>query len=240
MTDDDNIPTAAEGEMPEAHGDNFAKSEKALGREAYKIGRHAEKLLDKHDKIVTEVHKLIIEFGLKLQTGRDLYEFDDTGYNEWIVRSKLDTIRIGATQQERTACRTIARLHETGYLEDPDADNGAALKLNLTECKRVRPTDIIKWARGCQPLLFDDLRAKAMQPKKSKTPPLPSDDVPDLVNGGPDKGAPELEGLRSRMVAILRGLSKDERMRDVERTMKALNLNIHDWVSTMTIGRTDR
>jgi hypothetical protein len=219
MTDDNPIPEDTEGEMPEDRGDNFAKSEKALGAEAYRIGRHAEKLLNKHDKIVTEVHADIIAFGLKLQTGRDLYEFDNTGYNDWIVRSRLDTIRIGATQQERTACRTIARLHETGYVEDPDDENAIPLKLDLTECKRVRPTDIIKWARETQPLLFDDLRAKALtpqQPKQSKSADL-EDEMPDL-GGTPAKTAKEI----AQAVINRPGISASE--------VEAIAHELLDWV----------
>jgi hypothetical protein len=54
----------------------------------------------------------------------------------------------------------------------------------------------------------------------------------------PEPDRPEtLEDLRERMAALLRELSKEQRMREIERCMKALDLNIHDWVSTMTIGR---
>lgn len=54
----------------------------------------------------------------------------------------------------------------------------------------------------------------------------------------PEPGRPEtLEDLRERMAALLRELSKDERRWEINRIMKAVDLDIHDWVSTMTIGR---
>jgi hypothetical protein len=62
----------------------------------------------------------------------------------------------------------------------------------------------------------------------------------ELIGSGYIQGTLTIEELRERMIALLRGLSKDERMRDVERTMKALDLNIHDWVSTMTISKKGR
>jgi hypothetical protein len=49
-----------------------------------------------------------------------------------------------------------------------------------------------------------------------------------------------LDDLRDRMAAIARDWPKDRRMDEIERCMKALGLNIHDWVSTMTIGRKGR
>jgi hypothetical protein len=41
-------------------------------------------------------------------------------------------------------------------------------------------------------------------------------------------------------VVPVRELPKEQRMREIERYMKALDLNIHDWVSTMTIGKKGR
>jgi len=44
-------------------GDSFTQSEKALGAEVYKILRRSERLYDRYDKIVGEIHQVIIEFG---------------------------------------------------------------------------------------------------------------------------------------------------------------------------------
>jgi len=46
--------------------------------------------------------------------------------------------------------------------------------------------------------------------------------------------------LRERMAALVRHLPKEDRMTEISRTMKAVDLNIHDWVSTMTIGKKGR
>lgn len=62
----------------------------------------------------------------------------------------------------------------------------------------------------------------------------------ELIGSGEIKGALTLDDLRERMAAIIRDLPKEQRMREIERYMKALDLNIHDWVSTMTIGKKGR
>lgn len=59
----------------------------------------------------------------------------------------------------------------------------------------------------------------------------------ELIGSGEIKGALSLDDLRERIVSLLRDLPKEQRMREIERHMKALDLNIHDWVSTMTIGK---
>jgi hypothetical protein len=59
----------------------------------------------------------------------------------------------------------------------------------------------------------------------------------ELIGSGEIKGMLTLDDLRERMADLLRSLPKEERMREITRTMKAVGLNIHDWVSTMTIGR---
>ena len=186
MTEDVSIKKATEA-TTRINDKKFAKETKAVGKAAYDIGRAAEKILVRMDGDIANVHKAIVEFGLKLQVGRDLYDFDDTGFNSWIIDNKLDTVRIGETQQERHACRTIASLSTVGYIEDPEDENGAALKLDLLLCKRVRPTDIIKWAREKQPLLFDDLRGKAVAKLTKSREDFPEDDIPDL---GGDEPAP--------------------------------------------------
>ena len=45
-----------------------------------------------------------------------------------------------------------------------------------------------------------------------------------------------LEDLRDRVAVLLRDASKDKRMDAIDMMMKALDLDIHDWVSTMAIG----
>ena len=43
--------------------------------------------------------------------------------------------------------------------------------------------------------------------------------------------------LRERIVALLLKLPKDERRQEISRIMNAADMNIRDWVSSMTIGR---
>jgi hypothetical protein len=187
MTDDDNIPETTEGEMP---GDNVLKNEKALGAEALKTMRAVEKLFTKHDRMIEKIHPGVVEFGRKLQIGRELYEYDNNGFSEWVTRSKLDTGRIFGRQQERTAAMTIYRLVVHG--EGTGEEGAVPQKLDLTNCKRARPTDIIDWARKDQPDLFDDLRRKkqAAKLKKEKTAEpggggddALDDDIGDLSGG---------------------------------------------------------
>lgn len=55
---------------------------------------------------------------------------------------------------------------------------------------------------------------------------------------GSEPSRPEtLGGLRERIASILRPLPKEERRREIDRVMKAVDLDIHDWVSAMTIGK---
>src|SRR6476469_8446928 len=91
-------------------GDNVLKNEKALGAEALKTMRAVEKLFTKHDRMIEKIHPGVVEFGRKLQIGRELYEYDNNGFSEWVTRSKLDTLRIFGREQERTAAMTIYRL----------------------------------------------------------------------------------------------------------------------------------
>jgi hypothetical protein len=55
---------------------------------------------------------------------------------------------------------------------------------------------------------------------------------------GEIKGALTFEDLRERMVALLRDAPKEQRMHEITATIRALGLNIRDWVSTVTIGKT--
>jgi len=190
MTEDVSIKKATEA-TTRINQKKLAKEAKAIGRAAYDIGRAAERVLVRMDGDITTVHKAIVEFGLKLQIGRDLYDFDDTGFGGWVIDNKLDTVRIGETEKERGAAMRIARLVTVGYIEDPEDENGAALKLDLLLCKRVRPTDIIKWAREKQPLLFDDLRAKAVTKIAKSKEDFPEDDIPDFGDDEPTPGDDE-------------------------------------------------
>jgi hypothetical protein len=62
----------------------------------------------------------------------------------------------------------------------------------------------------------------------------------ELIGSGEINGALTIEDLRERLAALLRHLPKETRMTEINRTMKAVDLNIHDWVSTMTIGKKAR
>ena len=53
----------------------------------------------------------------------------------------------------------------------------------------------------------------------------------------PKPGALTLEDLRERMAALIHDMPKEQRMREISQMMKAVDLNIHDWVSTKTIGK---
>ena len=210
---DDFIPENPEGEMP---GDNIIKNEKVLGAEARHAVKDAEKLFDKHDRIIQQIHPAIIKVGEKLSVGRELYEYDNNGFNDWIVRNKLDQGRIFGRQQERTAAMTIYRLAVHG--EDTGEEGVVPLTLDLTNCKRARPTDIVDWARKDQPKLFEDLRRRAAVKGAKKPAPKDGDEsededtlddaMPDLGGGGVgndpliDELRAEIKLLRQRIVEL--------------------------------------
>ena len=133
MNDHDLTPEDPDGEMP---GDNVLKNEKALGAEALKTMRAVEKLFVKHDRMIEKIHAGIIEFGKKLQVGRNLYQFDNIGFSDWVTRSKLDTGRIFGRQQERSAAMTLYKLHEHGYAGTDDA---IPIRLDLTNAIALAP-----------------------------------------------------------------------------------------------------
>lgn len=170
-------------------GDNVLKNERVLGNEARAAIRDAERLFNKHDKLVAAIHAAIVLVGQKLLVGRDLYEFDNNGFADWVTRNKLDQGRIFGRQQERTAAMTIYRLVTFGYVEEEET--GVPTLLDLTDCHRARPADIIDWARKNQPMLFDDLRARKLAAKNRKQDEdeFESDEVGDL-GGGDDVASP--------------------------------------------------
>ena len=191
MTDEKHIPEGGESEV-HSNADDLNKSEKQLGTETRKLMEQQEHLLDKHIKNIADIHAVIIKIGMKLQAGREKYQFDNVGFNGWIQFNRLDSGRIygGSTgQQERTAAMTIARLHEEGYAENAEA---VPEKLDLAGCERVRPTDILKWARRQQPQLFPKIGKKPgkKKPAPKDKPAFETDDeIPDLANDPQDKDA---------------------------------------------------
>jgi hypothetical protein len=62
----------------------------------------------------------------------------------------------------------------------------------------------------------------------------------ELIGGGEISGALTIEDLRERTAALLRQLPKDQRMSEISRIISAVDLNIRDWVSTMTIKKRGR
>jgi hypothetical protein len=74
-----------------------------------------------------------------------------------------------------TACMTLARLYD-------DGDRVSIRRLDLTECKRTRPTDIMKWAKQKQPWLFPH---RPRHGRPAFPPPTIDDGIPDLTGHGP-------------------------------------------------------
>ena len=111
----DQPDTTNDDDMP---GDNVLKNEKVLGAEARDAIKAAERLFNKHDRLLEKIHAAIIKVGEKLQVGRDLYEYDNNGFAEWVTRNKLDRGRIFRRQQERTAAMTLYKLTTFGYVVD--------------------------------------------------------------------------------------------------------------------------
>jgi hypothetical protein len=160
-----------------------------LGQEAFKLVRRYERLLDKHEKVLGEIHDCILEFGRKLQSGRDMYG-PGKEFGWWVERRHLNTGKLCSTQQERTACMIIARLHDVGVDPRMIPEGAMPCRLDLTDCKRTLPTDIMKWARQKQPHLFPHLAHQ--HPKTRKIPMGPAvsftrpafvpDPIPDLAS----------------------------------------------------------
>ena len=154
-------------------GDNFNRSEKEIADAARKLINRYERLLDKHDRTIEQIHETIIAFGRLLLEGSAMYG-PGTHFGDWIKRRRLNTGTIAKDQPERTACMLIAKLHDVGVeLPSDDNDDGTTrpARLDLTGCKNTTPTDIMKWARKHQRHLFPHL------------PPLGAKSVIKLANG---------------------------------------------------------
>ena len=176
MNIDDHTP---DDDMP---GDNIVQSEKQVGAEALKLIRRYETLLNRHDKVLGEIHATIIEFGRKLQAGLDMYG-PGREFGDWIKRRHLDKGKLCHAQQERTACMLIARLHDIGVEVDEHDGTTVPCRLDLADCRRTVPTDIMKWAREKQRHLFPHLRPHAAKPVMNSRPRPDNlnDDIPDLT-----------------------------------------------------------
>ena len=59
----------------------------------------------------------------------------------------------------------------------------------------------------------------------------------ELIGSGEIKVSSTLDDLRERARPMLLALSKEDRIREINRWLHAVDLNIHDWVSTMAIGK---
>jgi hypothetical protein len=185
-----------------------------------------EKLLAAHEKALAGIHMAIVEFGRTLQVGRDLHDFDNDGFARWVAENQLDTGRVFGVRHERTAAMTIAELVLNGFAMDEE-NGGLPQFLDLSECYRARPTDIVEWARRKQPHLFEDLvlkkaQAKQKRQEKNDEDPLPEDDVSDLgSNTQTDSDdaeqptwvndlAAEVKNLRARIVELENDVLTDE------------------------------
>lgn len=178
---------------------NFIQSEKTLAAEAYKLLRRYDRLDDKHNKVIAEIHEVILEFGRKLAVGQEMYG-SGKEFGRWIERRNLNTTKMGENQQERTAAILIARLHDTG--SEPSEEDLAVgvvpCRLDLTHCKRTRPTDIMKWARKDQPQVFPHLSRHATPTAKAKVSPARS------PHGVPADAIPEFSDVRKLLARVLR------------------------------------
>jgi hypothetical protein len=152
-----------------------AAEEGVAADEAFAAMRYVEDLFDYHEALLPEIHQGILQFARKLKVGKDMFPFDNAGFGRWVQSAKLDSGRIFCRPQERSDALRILDLVENGYAECPE-DGGVPRKLDLTECLRARPGDIIAWAKKDQPDLFP---AKPKKPKP-ETDGLPDDDIPDL------------------------------------------------------------
>lgn len=186
-----------------------------------------EKLLAAHEKALANIHMAIVEFGRTLQVGRDLHEFDNDGFARWVTENQLDTGRVFGVRHERTAAMTIAELVLNGFAYEEE-NGGLPQFLDLVECYRARPTDIVSWAREKQPHLFQDLvlkklKAKTKRQEKNEEDPLPDDGVDDLGDEKPGDTtnaeeqptwvndlAAEVKNLRARIVELENDVLTDE------------------------------
>ena len=88
-------------------------------------------------------------------------------------------------------------------MPDEHDEHTVPCKLGLTECKRTRPTDILKWARVKQPRMFPHLRPRGAKSLTNGRKPveLPNDDIPDL--GGSDDRCERARRLGPRSIQTL-------------------------------------
>jgi hypothetical protein len=229
--------------------DDLNKSERQLGAEAFKLLQRQETLFKKHHKVVADIHAAIIDFGNKLQTGRELYQFDNNGYSDWIHRSRLNTGHIygGSNgQQELTAARTIAILCTVGLAEDDET--AIAEKLDLTGCQRVRPTDIIKWARKRQPQLFPKIKGDKGKKKPADTGKAdlfePDEEIGPL-GVGEEKATLSLRAeniqLRSTVASLIEKIARfrEKLGYDTQTSPEGLDW-VHKATTSIGLGRDER
>jgi hypothetical protein len=114
----------------------------------------------------------------------------------------------------------IMRLHDYGIEPDEYDETTVPCRLDLTECKRTRPTDILKWAREKQRHLFPHLAPRgAVSNNKRKPAELPDDGVPD------DLGVFSTKGTAKEIASTITstpGMSAS--------TVEAVARELFDWV----------
>ena len=102
-------------------------------------------------------------------------------------------------QQERAGAMIIAHLVDEGVvphgLDEDDVPREEWLKLDLANCMRTAPTNILKWARKDQPELFPHVARKRHEEKKRQAlrkrvedgertrEEIADDDLADLYQG---------------------------------------------------------
>jgi uncharacterized protein (DUF2384 family) len=148
----ENTPTRA--------GGNLAPNEVSIGAEARKLIQTYELQTSRLEKLTSNIHETILQFGRLLQTGRDMYQ-SPKEFGGWIERRGLNTGRLASHQVERSACMNIARLYDVGVdVYADDTDSATRAKLDLSNCRMTTPSNILKWARKTQPSLFPHIPRK--------------------------------------------------------------------------------
>lgn len=84
-------------------------------------------------------------------------------------------------------------------------------------------------------LLLAKLKDGSINPKTTRKDIVPARTTkpPKRENG--DRG--DIDGIRSRLAQLCQPLSRDQRIHQVDLFIKALDLNIRDWVSTFQIKK---
>jgi hypothetical protein len=151
------IPTT-----PASAGGNLAVAQRTLGAEVKKLVRTYVKQIEKHHEQVAEIHQTILAIGRALSSAKALTR-NTKDFGAWCEANGMAEGRFGS-QQERTAAMLIAELHDTGVpphgLDGDDVPAENWLKLDLSNCLRTAPTNIMAWARKAQPELFPHLAKK--------------------------------------------------------------------------------